>query len=188
MNLTFTFTEARIQNDNGVWLCLKVNEPAMARKFVLEMAKKVYLITIKLFRKKRSNDANALYWEMCGQLARATNDTPDNIYLRHIRDIANYDTLCMMTEAVQDFERRWKSNHKGRLIETRESKIPGCTTVLAYYGSSDFDTREMSRLIDNCIQDCEAVALALYWAGYTVRQQRRKDGNKTVIYIEYMKE
>jgi hypothetical protein len=35
--------------------------------------------------------------------------------------------------------------------------------------------------------DREAVALALYRAGYTVRQQKRKDGNKTVIYIEYRK-
>lgn len=171
MNLTFT--EARIQNDGGVWLCLKVNEPAQARRFVLEMEKKAYQLVIKLFRKKRSNDANALYWEMCGQLARATNDTTDNIYLRHIRDIANYDTLCMLTDAVPDFERRWKSNHKGRMIETRESKIPGCTTVLAYYGSSDFDTREMSRLIDNCLQDCEA-------AGVEVMSEREisllKDG------------
>ena len=65
----------------------------------------------------------------------------------------------MMTEAVQDFERRWKNGHKGRLIETRESKLPGCTTVLAYYGSSDFDTREMSRLIDNCLQDCQAAGV-----------------------------
>lgn len=157
--MTLTFNEARIQNDGDVWLCLKVNEPAQARRFVLEMEKKVYQLVIKLFRKKRSNDANALYWEMCGQLARATNDTTDNIYLRHIRDIANYDTLCMLTEAVPDFERRWKSNHKGRMVETRESKIPGCTTVLAYYGSSDFDTREMSLLIDNCLQDCEEVGI-----------------------------
>lgn len=36
--------------------------------------------------------------------------------------------------------------------------------------------------------DREAVALALYRAGYTVRQRKRKDGNKTVIYIEYGKE
>lgn len=36
--------------------------------------------------------------------------------------------------------------------------------------------------------DREAVALALYRAGYTVRQRKRKDGNKTVIYIEYTKE
>lgn len=157
--MTLTFSEARIQNDGGVWLCLKVNEPAPARKFVMEIKKKIYQLEIKLFRKKRSNDANALYWEMCGQLARATNDTPDNIYLRHIRDIANYDTICMLTEAVPDFERRWKSNHKGRMVETRESKIPGCTTVRAYYGSSDFDTREMSQLIDNCLQDCEAAGV-----------------------------
>lgn len=36
--------------------------------------------------------------------------------------------------------------------------------------------------------DREAVALALYRAGYTVRQRKRKDGNKTVIYIEYRRE
>lgn len=36
--------------------------------------------------------------------------------------------------------------------------------------------------------DREAVALALYRAGYTVRQRKRKDGNKTVIYIEYKKD
>ena len=33
-----------------------------------------------------------------------------------------------------------------------------------------------------------AVCLALYHAGYTVRQRRRKDGNKTVIFIEYRRE
>lgn len=36
--------------------------------------------------------------------------------------------------------------------------------------------------------DRETVALALYRAGYTVRLRKRKDGNKTVIYIEYRKE
>lgn len=36
--------------------------------------------------------------------------------------------------------------------------------------------------------DREAVALALYRAGYTVRQRKRKDGNKTVIYLEYRRE
>ena len=30
---------------------------------------------------------------------------------------------------------------------------------MAYYGSSDFDSLEMSRLIDNCIQDCMAVGI-----------------------------
>lgn len=43
---------------------------------------------------------------------------------------------------------------------------------------------ERVRLICN---ERDAVCLALYHAGYTVRQRRRKDGNKTVIYIEYRK-
>lgn len=160
MNLTFF--DARIQNDGGAWLCLKINEPAQARKFVMEKQNRLYDLEIKQHREKRSLDANAYYWKLCGDLARAVNDTTDNIYRRHIQDISNYDTLCMVTEAVPDFERRWKSGHLGRLIETRESKIPGCTTVLAYYGSSDFDTREMSQLIDNCIQDCQAVGVETF--------------------------
>ncbi len=40
----------------------------------------------------------------------------------------------------------------------------------------------------NTPADREAVALALYRAGYIVRQSKRKDGNKTVIFIEYKKE
>lgn len=36
--------------------------------------------------------------------------------------------------------------------------------------------------------DREAVALAPYRARYTVRQRRRKDRNKTVIYIEYRRD
>ena len=40
----------------------------------------------------------------------------------------------------------------------------------------------------NTPADREAVALALYRAGYTVRQRKRKDGSKTVIYIEYRRE
>lgn len=34
----------------------------------------------------------------------------------------------------------------------------------------------------------DAVAQILFKNGYTVRQRRRKDGNKTVIYIEYRKD
>lgn len=37
-------------------------------------------------------------------------------------------------------------------------------------------------------EDRESVALALYRAGYTVRERKRKDGNKSVVYIEYWKD
>lgn len=157
MNLTFS--DARVQNDNGVWLCLRVNEQAPARQFVMKRQNRLYDVEIKQHREKRSLDANSFYWVMVGELAKAIVDTPENIYRRHIRDIGNYETICMKTEAVKEFTRHWTSNHLGRFVETRASKLPGCTTVLAYYGSSDFDRREMSMLIDNCLQDCEAAGV-----------------------------
>ena len=36
--------------------------------------------------------------------------------------------------------------------------------------------------------DWEAMAQVLFRYGYNVRQRKRKDGNKTVIYIEYRRE
>lgn len=154
-----TVSQARIQMEDGVWLCLKVNEPAPARAFVMEKRDRLYDCEIKEHREKRSLDANALYWELCGRLARSLNKPPNEIYKRHIKDIGNYEVLCVLDSAVEDFSRRWCSNHIGRFVEERDSKISGCTTLLAYYGSSDFDKAQMSHLIDNCIQDCRAVGV-----------------------------
>lgn len=36
--------------------------------------------------------------------------------------------------------------------------------------------------------DREAVALILYRSGYTTREGKRKEGNKTVVFVEYKKE
>ena len=56
MNLTFQ--EAKINLDNGVWLCIKVAEPAPAREFVLTKKDRVYSCEIKEYREKRSLEAN----------------------------------------------------------------------------------------------------------------------------------
>ena len=47
--------------------------------------------------------------------------------------------------------------------------------------------RKVNELILQNKDDREAVALALYRAGYTVRERRRKDSGKTIVYLEYWK-
>lgn len=157
---TVKFTDAGIkQDDRGAWLTLLLDKKDVpeARRFILNRKDKVYSAELKEHREKRSLDANALYWELAGRLARSMGENPETIYRRHIKDIGNYDVLCIQEHALDTFIRRWTSGHLGRFVETRESKLPWCVTVLAYYGSSDFDKEQMSRLIDNCIQDCESV-------------------------------
>ena len=49
------------------------------------------------------------------------------------------------------------------------------------------EERKVNELILQNKDDREAVALALYRAGYTVRERRRKDSWKTIVYLEYWK-
>lgn len=161
--MTVRFDKAIVQTEgNEVFLALRlpVESRQEARRFALDMKLgKIYTADLKLHREKRSKDANAMYWEMCGRLARELGLTPEEVYRRHIKDMAVYDVLCIKADSLDAFTRRWCSEHLGRRVETRESKLPGCTTLLAYYGSSDFNRAEMSRLIDACMEDCKAVGI-----------------------------
>ena len=54
----------------------------------------------------------------------------------------------------------WESRGIGWFAEiVDECKIDKCKKVCLYYGSSTYDTKEMSRLIDSIIQDAESVGV-----------------------------
>lgn len=159
---TVKFTDARIiQDERGAWVSLLLDKQDVpeTRRFILNRKDKVYSADLKEYREKRSLDANSYYWRLVGELAKAIGTAPEDIYRRHIKDIGNYEVICIQEHALDDFSRQWTSGHLGRFVDTRESKLPGCVTVLAYYGSSDFDKAQMSRLIENCIQDCQSVGI-----------------------------
>lgn len=62
----------------------------------------------------------------------------------------------MQDKAVDNLRDWWEHNGLGWLTETFESKIPNCTNVQLFCGSSAYDTAQMSRLIDNIVQECKA--------------------------------
>lgn len=140
-------------DEQGEWLCVNADGAHELLESLDPL--KDYDVEIKRRAKKRSLDANAYYWVLAGKLAQKLEMSAEGIYQHHIRDMSNYETLCMLDEAVDAFDRRWCSSHLGRFTEKKESKIDGCTVVLAYYGSSDFSSAEMARLIDHCVTDCK---------------------------------
>lgn len=116
--------------------------------------------SLKESKKKRSLDANRYYWKLIGELRHAVNQKVTDVYRNHIRDVGgNYTIVCMKDDAVPVFRTYWEKNGIGWLTETMPSKIEGCTNVIVYYGSSTYDSRQMSRLIDLAIQDCKAVGI-----------------------------
>ena len=114
-------------------------------------------LTIKVgkFRKKRSLDANAYCWTLIGKLAEKLNIPRTDIYRQAIKEIGgNCDTVCVQDKAVQSLCDGWEHNGIGWQTDTFPSKIDGCTNVILYYGSSTYDTLQMSRLINILVDDC----------------------------------
>lgn len=154
------FDKAKTMVEEGVaYICLNIPYRD-ARKFVGEMKDKKYEVTIKEFRERRSLDANAYCWVLLDKLAEVLREPKEQIYRSYIREIGgNCEVVCVLNSAVDRLRRGWERNGLGWLTDTEKSKIDGCTNVVLYYGSSTYDTKQMSRLIDMIIQDCRGCGI-----------------------------
>ena len=142
-------------------IALQLNERKGAM-VMLDELKSLEKLTVKLekFKKKRSIDANAYCWTLIGRIAEKTNIPKDEVYRNAIRGIGgNYDVVCIQEKAVDSLCSAWARNGIGWQTDTMPSKLEGCTNVVLYYGSSTYDAEQMSRLIDNIIQDCNALGI-----------------------------
>ena len=112
-----------------------------------------------LKKKPRSLDANAYAWVLIGKLASKIGVPRDSIYRQLLRQLGtNYEHMYIASAACDDFDRHWSSKglgwfteYTGTILSTGEDTLCG---VFAYYGSSVFDTEQMSRFIDLIVQEC----------------------------------
>lgn len=117
-------------------------------------------VEIKPQRPKRSLDANAYCWVLLDKLAAKLGRTKAEIYREAIRSIGGVsETVCVRDIAVDKLIEGWQHNGLGWFADTMPSKLKGCTNVVLYYGSSTYDTKQMSALIDAIVQDCKAVGV-----------------------------
>ena len=153
-----TFTEAKLE---AGWLMVKPirEDVGKAMAIVRKMKPKAYDLTVKEHRKKRSLDSNAYAWTLIGKLAEVMRITPTEVYVNAIKNIGgNYEVIPIREEAVDKFTEVWKKQGLGwPCVDMGPSKIEGYRNLRAYYGSSTYDTRQMSLLIDSLIQDCKAL-------------------------------
>ena len=112
-------------------------------------------IELKKYRQKRSLDANAYMWVLVSKIQEKLNLPKEEIYKDAIKNIGVYEIIPVKNEAVERFIEAWKHNGLGWVCETTKSKLDGFTNIIAYYGSSTYNTKEMSRLVDLIVQECK---------------------------------
>ena len=141
---------------NKPQLTLEVNELNDFKQLVDDMNGCEKLsIEIKPFRARRSLDANAYAWVLMDRLAEKLNESKETIYREYIKNIGgNSEIVCVKDSALDRLCEGWQRMGIGWQTDTFPSKLEGCTNVILYYGSSTYDTAQMSRLLDLITQDC----------------------------------
>jgi len=107
---------------------------------------------LKLYKAKRSLSANAYFWKLADDLASVLKITKEEVYKRAIYHVGKFQVLEAKTEEIaQSFCKRWCMNGLGWYAYCDKEKP---TTIYMYYGSSVYNSKEMSRLIDFVADEC----------------------------------
>ena len=115
---------------------------------------------LKKEKKIRSLTSNSYAWVLIHAIADVTRLPPEEVYKDAVKGIGNnYEVVCIQNSAVDAFRKMWSAKGLGWQSEIADSKIDGCTNLFLYYGSSVFDTSQMSKLIDSLVQDCIALGI-----------------------------
>lgn len=125
-------------------------------------------VELKQYREKRSLDSNAYYWVLVGKLAGVlgqSNAWVHNYMLRRhgkimvIDDHGVYTVLPDTEEAEKEIAEA-ETYHLKPTSETRMGKDGKMyRTYMMLRGSSDYDTQEMSELINGIVTACKEVGI-----------------------------
>lgn len=128
-------------------------------KDILEQAEELQgcklIIDIKKWFKKRSNNANAYLWVLIEKLSQKLNISRKETYRKHIYEAGTYQELGMEEEVMDRFSKVWEDKGLGWFAEKTVNQY-GEIVLRVYFGSSTYNTKEMTRLLDSVIQDCKS--------------------------------
>ena len=108
--------------------------------------------------KSRSLNANGYMWVLCDQIAKVIQSTKEEVYRQAVMNVGVFAPICVNDVAYLRTKRVWESRGMGYILQdvARRSNWVLCN---AYIGSSEYSSKEMSRLIDELVQEAENVGI-----------------------------
>lgn len=146
----------RISGGRAV-IMLEIDKAIDAIKCYEKYKNKELDFEVKQHREKRSLNANAYMWTLCGKIAKKLNITKEEVYRRNIKDVGVYYDDEIEPEKVKRRCTAWELIGTGWLTERVDFTKDGNKEIIRfYYGSSRYDSKQMSRLINNVVQDAQS--------------------------------
>ena len=114
---------------------------------------------IKEHKLKRSLNANAYCWVLMNKIADAIKSTKEEVYREYIKNKGIFRLITMNKEATDTFIRVWQEKGLGWICDTSESKYEGMIDVVAYYGTSSYNSKQMANFIDYVVDEAKNLGI-----------------------------
>lgn len=111
-------------------------------------------VTIKKHREKRSLDANAYAWKIITEIANVLRRSKEEIYFQMLKEYGQSEIVSVLSEInVKGYFKHYEAAGEGE-VNGKEF-----THYKVYKGSSEYDTREMSILIDGIVDEAKGLGI-----------------------------
>lgn len=111
-------------------------------------------IEAKQYRERRSRDSNAYAWSLLQKMAEALETDKWDCYLFCLQRYSRaFDVVLVATEGLERFKSMWRT-----VVDLGEVK-EGYHQLQVYYGSSTFNTKEMSVFLDGVVSECKELGI-----------------------------
>lgn len=113
-------------------------------------------VEIKQHRQRRSLNANAYMWVMLSKMAEVLHTTKDELYIEMLDRYGVFTHIVVKPSVVERVKEEWRTVRElGEITVNGKSGIQ----LQCYFGSSTYDTKEMSVLIDGIVSECKELGI-----------------------------
>ena len=119
-------------------------------------------IEIKKHRGKRSLNANSYFWKLLQELCELQELDAIEEYKKRVRTLGIFKRIRIEPKEVPTLKKTWENWGIAWWLEVADTEfLSGIEFKILhlYYGSSSFSSKQMARLIDDLVQDCEALGI-----------------------------
>ena len=109
---------------------------------------------IKEHKQKRSLNANSYCWVLLQKLADVLHTTKEELYKKYIREKGIFRTITIDNQAVDTFIHLWQEKGLGWICDV-SNRGNTSTDLIAYYGSSSYNSKQMANYIDFLVEECK---------------------------------
>lgn len=137
-------------------ITFSINENAKVEEVTaIQDAEKLSIRAVK-YRERRSLDANALLWVCLGSIAESLRSDKWDVYLQMLKRYGKFTYICVKPNVVEAVKSQWR---ECEVIGNVNINGQEAVQMLCYFGSSTYDTKEFSVLLDGVISEMKEMGL-----------------------------